>query len=44
MKPTILFGMMCAFGACTAPALAAPLEAADASSVSGFTLSFSGGG
>jgi thiol-disulfide isomerase/thioredoxin len=39
-----LFGMMCAFGACTAPALAVPVEAADASSISGFSVSFSGGG
>ena len=46
MNATIRFGMMCAFGAIAPVAIAAPADAEDgaASTIEGFTVSFSGGG
>lgn len=46
MNATIRLGMMCAFGAMAPVALAAPADAEDvaASTIEGYTVSFSGGG
>lgn len=46
MNATIRFGMMCALGAIAPVAIAAPADAEDvaASTIEGFTVSFSGGG
>jgi hypothetical protein len=46
MNATIRFGMMCAFGAIAPVAIAAPADAKDvaASTIGGYTVSFSGGG
>ena len=46
MNATIRFDMICAFGAIAPVAIAAPADAEDvaASTIEGFTVSFSGGG
>jgi hypothetical protein len=46
MKATLRFGIMCAFGAITPVAFAAPAEAEEvaASTIAGYSVSFSGGG
>lgn len=46
MTATIRIGMMCAFGAIAPVAIAAPADAKDvaASTIGGYTVSFSGGG
>ncbi|MEN8772331.1 MAG: hypothetical protein ABF382_02150 [Akkermansiaceae bacterium] len=46
MNAKLKIGIMCAFGALTPVALAAPVDAEDvaASTIEGYTVSFSGGG
>jgi len=46
MNAKMRFGIMCAFGAMTPVALAAPVDAEDvaASTIPGYSVSFSGGG
>lgn len=45
MKATILLGMLCAFGAVTPTALAAPGAAVEAAAkIDAFAVAFSGGG
>ncbi|MDB4553591.1 hypothetical protein N9012_04020 [Akkermansiaceae bacterium] len=46
MNATIRFGMICAFGAIAPVAIAAPADAENvaASTIEGYTVSFSGGG